>query len=70
MTRAEPGCLQHVVHRIPSGGFFIYEVFIGRSAWKADLSCEHFMLATSEILPMLESSDRLELEPLDYVQNT
>ena len=66
-TRATPGCICHFVHRAPERGkFVIYERYVDRAAWEADLRSEHFArLVLDRAMALLESSDRMELVPLE-----
>jgi quinol monooxygenase YgiN len=60
-TRAEPGCLEYVVHRSreePSR-FAIYERYVGEEAFRLHVESEHFRaLALEDGIPRLESRTR------------
>jgi autoinducer 2-degrading protein len=67
LSRAEPGCLQYDVYRVPEDAnrFFLVERYDDEAALEAHGASPHFQkLVVEEALPRLASRDRVKLIPL------
>ncbi len=65
-SETEPGCIHHYVHSLPAArSLLVYERYVDRAAFEAELNSEHFVrLALTDALPLLESSARVDLHPI------
>jgi quinol monooxygenase YgiN len=66
-TRQQPGCLQYRVHRLAdSRTFFVYELYVDRQRWEADVASEHFhRLAETVAMISVENADRMAWQPIE-----